>query len=51
MLDIKIKGIEKVQRMLRRLQNNIEELDGKKVAVKSVKDIDKKISEEVFKGV
>ena len=50
-MDIKITGLDKLQKSLKRLESNIKNLDGKKFIVNNEKDIDKKVSEEILRGV
>ncbi len=51
MIKIKIDGIDKLNKKLKKLQTNIEELDGKKITVRNREELDEKIAKELFKGV
>jgi len=51
MIKMEIKGLDKLKKSFKRLERNIRNLDGKKITVTNDKDIDKKISDEIMKGV
>ncbi len=51
MIDIKIKGMDKVERKLKRLQNNVENIDGEMITATNKEEAIKKVKKKIFKGV
>lgn len=50
MIDVKIKGLDKLKRKLKRLENNMKRIDGKVITTTTKEKGIKKIKKKIFEG-